>query len=68
MRSMKNDRYCSESDSLTIYCLGVHKFLLTPNTKNYRLQVREAVLRNSSLGTHGIQQIKMGQLSDTVQE
>ena len=31
-----------------------------PNTEKYRLQIRDAVLRNSGLGIHGIQQAEGG--------
>ena len=41
--------YCRESEILTIYHIGTHSCPLKPNTKKYRHQVREAVLRNSGL-------------------
>ena len=57
--------YCRESESLTIYRKGVHECLLKPGTNKYSLQVRDAVLRNSGLGTHGIQQTEVGQAVTT---
>ena len=53
--------YCRESESLTIYHIGAHKCPLKPYTNKYRNQVRDVVLRNSGLGTHGIQQADVGQ-------
>ena len=51
---------CRESGNLTIYHIDAHKCLVKPNMKKYRLQVREAVLRNSGLGMHAIQQAEVG--------
>ena len=51
--------YCRELGILTIYHMDTYKYLLKPNTKKNRLQLREAVLRNSGLGTHGIQQAEV---------
>ena len=53
--------YCRESESLTVYHIGAHKCPLKPDTKIYRKQVRDAVLRNSGLGAQGIQQTEVGQ-------
>ena len=53
--------FSKESEILTIYHIGTHRCLLKPNTKIYRPQVREAVLRNSGLGVCGIQQSEVGE-------
>ena len=53
--------YCMESKSLNIYHIGAHKCPLKPDTNNYSKQIRHVVLRNSGLGTCGIQQAEMGQ-------
>ena len=50
--------YCRESENLTIYHVGLHKYLLKPD--KYRKQVRGLVLRNSGLGAHYIQQAEVG--------
>ena len=57
---MKMREYCRESEILTIYHIGIHRCLPKPNTKKYRHQVRETVLRNSSLGACVIQQAEVG--------
>ena len=61
MWGIKKTEHHRESESLTIYHVGVHKCLLKPNINKNILQVREAVLRNSGLGTCGIQQAEVGQ-------
>ena len=43
--------YCRESKSLTEYNIGIYKCPLKPDTKIYRKWVRDAVLRNSGLGS-----------------
>ena len=53
--------YCRETYCLTVYHIGTYKCLLKPNTKKYRLQVKEAVLRNSGLGSCAIQQVEVGE-------
>ena len=53
--------YCRESESLTIYYIGTHKCPLKPDTNKYSKQVRDAVLMNSGIGAHGIQQAEVGQ-------
>ena len=58
----KMTEYCRESESLTIYHIHVYKCPLKPDTNKYNKQVRDAVLRNSGLGTCGIQQAKVGQV------
>ena len=40
----KMTEYCRESETLTVYHIGVHKCHLKKDTKIYRKQVREAVL------------------------
>ena len=57
----KITEYCRESEILTIYHIGGCKCPLTPNTNKYSHQVRDAVLRNSGLGTCGIQQAEVDQ-------
>ena len=57
----KMTEYYRESESLTIYDIGVQKCLLKPDTNKYSYQVRDAVLRSSALDTHGIQQAQVGQ-------
>ena len=57
----KMTEYCRESENLTVYHIGAHKCPLKPDTKIYRKQVREAVLRNRGLGGQGIQQAEVGQ-------
>ena len=52
---------CRESESLTIYYIVSHKCLLKPDTNKYIHQVRDAVLRNSGLSAHGIQQAEVDQ-------
>ena len=47
--------------ALTIYHIGAHKCPLKPDTNKYRKQVRDALLRNSGLDAHGIQQAEVGQ-------
>ena len=42
--------YCRESESLTVYHIGVHKCLLKQDTKIYRKQVRDAFIRNRGIG------------------
>ena len=42
--------YCRESETLTVYHIGVHKCHLKKDTKIYRKQVREVVLQNRGLG------------------
>ena len=54
--------YCRESESLTISYIGVHKCLLKSDTNKYSHQVRDAVFKNSCLGTHGIQQAEVSQV------
>ena len=53
--------YCRESETLTVYHVGVHKCHLKKDTKIYQKQVREAVLWNRGLGAQGIQQAEVGQ-------
>ena len=53
--------YCRESHTLTVYHVGEHNCHLKKETKIYKKQVREAVLRNRGLGVRGIQQAKVGQ-------
>ena len=53
--------YCKESETLIVYHIGVHKCPLEKDTKIYRKQVREAVLRNRGLGAQGIQQAEVSQ-------
>ena len=60
-REQKMTEYCRESESLTVYHIGVHRCPLKPNTKS-GLQVRDAVLRNSGLDACGIQQVEVGQV------
>ena len=55
-----------ESESLTIYHIGVHKCPLKPNINKYSHQVRDAVLRNSGLGTCSSQQAEVGQIAAVV--
>ena len=57
----KMTEYCRESKILTVYHIGVHKCPLKKDTKIYRKQVRDAVLRNRGLGAQGIQQAEVGQ-------
>ena len=57
--------YCRESESFTIYQIGVHKCLFKPDTNKYSSHVRDAVLRNSGLCTHGIQQAEVSQAVPT---
>ena len=57
----KMTEYYRESESLTIYHIGAHKCPLKPDTNKYSKQVRDAVLRNSDLGVHGIQQAEVHQ-------
>ena len=57
----KMTEYCWESETLTVYHVGVHKCHLKKDKKIYKKQVREAVLRNRGLGARGIQQAKVGQ-------
>ena len=51
--------YCRESESITVYHIGAHKCSLKQDTKIYRKQVRDAVLRNRGIGARGIQQAEM---------
>ena len=60
-RACKMTEYCRESESLTIYHVGAHKCPFKPYTNKYSKQIRDAVLRNSGLGAHGIQQAEVGQ-------
>ena len=53
--------YCRESEILTIYHIGTHKCLLRQNTKEYRLWVIDAVLKNSGLAVCSIQQAEVGE-------
>ena len=53
--------YCRESESLTVYHIGAHKCPLNQDTKIYRKQVRDAVLRNQGIGAQSIQQAEVGQ-------
>ena len=57
----KMTEYCWESETLTVYHVGVHKCHLKKDTKIYKKQVREAVLQNRGLGDRGIQQAEVGQ-------
>ena len=57
----KMAEYCRESEILTFYHIGVQKFPMKPNTKKYKLQARETVLRHSGLGACGIQWIEVGE-------
>ena len=45
---------------LTVYYLGMHTCPPKLNTKKYKRLVRVAVVRNSSLGPHAIQQAEVG--------
>ena len=58
----KMTEYCRESESLTVYHIGAHKCPLKQDTKIYRKQVKDAVLRNRGLGAWGIQQVEVGQV------
>ena len=53
-----------------VYYLGMHTFSPKWNSKRYRTLVREAVLRNSGLGAHVIQQaeVEEADLSGNIQE
>ena len=42
--------YCRESETLTVYHIGTQVCPLKKDTKIYRKQVRDAVLRNRGLG------------------
>ena len=42
--------YGRESENLTVYYTGAHRCPLKKDTKIYRKQVRDAVLRNRSIG------------------
>ena len=57
----KNDRVLQGVRDLSIYPLGTLCCPPKPNTKKYRHQVRETVLRNSDLGAHAIQQAEVGE-------
>ena len=46
----KMTEYCRESETLTIYHIGVHKCHLKKDTKIHRKQVKETVLENRGLG------------------
>ena len=58
----KMTEYCRESESHTVYHIGAHKCPLKQDTKIYRKQVRDALLRNRDLGAQGIQQAEVGQV------
>ena len=58
--AQKMTEYCSKAESFTVYHIGAHKCPLKPDTKMYRKQVRDAVLRNRGLGALGIQQAEVG--------
>ena len=53
--------YCRETEVLSIHHIAVYKCLLKPNIKKYRLQARDAVVRNGGLGVCGIQQAELGE-------
>ena len=57
----KMTEYCRESETLTVYHIGVHKCPFEKDTNIYRKQVRDAVLRNRDFGAQGIQQAEVGQ-------
>ena len=57
----KMTEYCRESEILTVYHIGVHKCPLKKDSKIYRKQVRDVVLRNKGLGAQGIQQAGVDQ-------
>ena len=57
----KMTEHCRESGTLSVYHVGVHKCHLKKDTKTYKKQVREAVLRNRGLGAQTIQQAEVGQ-------
>ena len=57
----KMTEYCRESESLTVYHIATHKYPLKQDTKIYRKQDRDAVLRNRGIGAQGIQQAEVGQ-------
>ena len=57
----KMKEYCRESETLTVYHLGMYMCLPKPNTMKYRSLVREAVLRNSGIVACVIQQAEMGE-------
>ena len=57
----KMTEYCRESESFTIYHICVYKHLFKPDKNKYSKQVRDVMLRNSGLVTHGIQQTEVGQ-------
>ena len=59
--AQKITEYCRESESFTICHIGAYKCLPKPDTNKYRHQVRDAVLRNSGLGAHGIHQAEVDQ-------
>ena len=58
--AQKMTEFCIKSEILYIYHIGTDK-CLKPNTKKYRLQVKEAVLRYIGLGAHNIQQAELGE-------
>ena len=61
----KMTEYCRESENLTICHVGAHKCPLKLDTNKHSKQVRDVVLRNSGLGTCGIQQAAVSQACDS---
>ena len=57
----KMTEYCMESGTLTVYHVGVHKCHLKKDTKIYKKQVREAMLRNRGLGRKVFSRPRWGQ-------
>ena len=60
-RTWKMTEYCRVLEILMVYDLDMHTCWPKANTKKYKSQVREAVFRNSGVGTHAIQQAVMGE-------
>ena len=56
MEHEKGQEYCRELEIPMVYHLVMHMCVPKPNTKRYKILVREAGLRNSGLGAHAIQQ------------
>ena len=57
----KMTEYCLESETLTVYHVGVHKCHLKKDTKIYKKQVSKVVLQNRGLSAGCIQQAEVGQ-------
>ena len=54
-------KYCRESLSLTVFHIGEQTCPFKLDSTKYRNQVRDAVLRNSTLGVQGIQWAEVGE-------